>query len=1525
MFKEKLKKWAELLLDTGKRNSLVSFKDTKSSTVEIVYPDVDTFFSKIDSIPSFEVYDAKITSAEEEEIALINPNYVPKSKLDRGTYISTFSPKLKKASQILAFNPNVNSKIALKNISKKARSAIEEAGVNVAYAAFGFIKWSEREDSRECHKAPILLAPIYITRDSSIDPYQIKVMGDEVIVNPTFSFKLFSEFGIKLPEYEGDESLDSYISKISDTIDRLGWEIIKECKIGIFSFQKINMYHDLNGNMDKILENQNVIRLMRQLEGIEEPVEFTPFDLSNELIQLHSVVDADSSQIDAIELAKSGQSFVLQGPPGTGKSQTITNIVAELLNDGKRVLFVSEKLAALNVVYDKLKNAGLSDYCLELHSNKSSKKEVIAELSRVLRLPQKAVSKKAEYEIHEKEAHQLALDSYVEELHKVNEVVGKSLFQLYGLYYTIDDSVPDDCLIPNVQSTDYETVEYRLSLIRQFMSLVPDLGLDYRLNPWYGFSSDDTSYADALKVKSILNDAISTILELDSLRGDLFAKYGIEIRTISELRPLCKLFSFVSESNIVTPALCNKSLLNNVYDKITSLKSLASKIIRDKRYLSEYFKDSFFDESGIRYQEELQRYTNFLVRPFSRSYRSLRDRICYHYKHGHRLSYGNLNYYVNMLVRYQEDLERFNTISEEIKGFLGPEFVGVESSFDKILESLDNLKALLDSVKEPYTIDTSSSDDITEYCNISNSIINKLTALKPVLFNRFNPDALDVEGSDIEDVLNKLSACYSSWNILNSWYKFLDLSKEFKKHFIDRYIIYSINVGLNVDELDKVYEKSYIKQWIDLITFDSPVISTFTRAKQDETVSLFCEKDLLQFEISKAQISSTLSEKRPSLDVIISGSPVALLLREAEKKRKQKSILALLSEIGDFVQLLKPCFLMSPISVSTFLATTNIEFDAIIFDEASQIFPQDAIGSIYRGKQLIVVGDSRQMPPSNFFNTSIEESDEDTDDVTDFESILDVCSCILPQLRLRWHYRSRYEQLIAFSNKCFYDNSLVTFPSPAIDRQWIGVDYHYVDGIFDRTTKTNYIEAERVVDLIYENIEKFPERSLGVVAFSISQQDLIDRLLYARRSRFPDKEFFFRSDRPEPFFIKNLETVQGDERDTIIFSTAYAKDATGKFSHNFGPLNRAGGERRLNVAVTRAKVNVQLVTSIHAGDISLERAKSTGARLFKEYLDYAETGILKSPEEVVESEFFDDPLLFEKDICQFLDEKSIGYDVQLGASSLRIDIAVKHPQLNSYILAIECDGDSYRSSKNARDRDRLRKEVLERMGWRHYRIWSTQWIKNKESEKERLFEAIRSAISSSLPLEDDYTPEAVADDFTEELEGKSLSFPEYEIVDIDYLSSFYPNKLELIVKVLEKEAPLAEKWLLKRMLNVLGKKSANPSAVAALESVLSGCERYNISRYDGFLYYDSMELQFRASRERLREIKYISLDELALGLLKIIEHTATTSKDGLFHTVASLLGMARLTPAIEERLELALNRIDSSLIKIDGDIISIKD
>ena len=1534
---KKLNKWADLLLDTGKRNNLINFKDTKASTVEVLLPSSDALFKKIDGPASFEVFDPKMTEKDPE----YKQNQFESSESaevsnKKTAFLSQYSGKVKRQNQLLLYNATANPLTALKNIDKKARAFIEETGVNVAYMAFGFIHWKESDSSNYIFRAPILLVPVQLEQASALESYFIKSTEDDIIVNPTFAYKMEAEYGVKLPDYN-DENLTDYLEKVKHLIKKLQWTITSECKIGIFSFLKINMYRDLKDNAATILSNRNVRHLLGEPVDTEENKENTEAtaQISDPLVELHSVVDADSSQIEAIELAKSGKSFVLQGPPGTGKSQTITNIIAECLSDGKKVLFVSEKLAALNVVYEKLEQAGLSEFCLQLHSHKANKKEVIADICHTLRTKKSTISSKADLEIELKKKAERQLDAYATELHRQRPVIEKSLYQLYEAYAALRFMPDVEWTVPQLSSKGKMYLTETTPLLEQYVDYIPTIGYDYRKNPWYGYVNQDTSYQAKSEVKNNFSTVVQLLQTLIPLQNEISEKYRIHCSSIDDVHIWNTFFNFAATSQVITPSLLDRAHFNEVNSVLNKLQTLSSDILNYRAELNTTFNNDIYKLDGSAYYKKLtEQFSGSFSRFFNTEYKQLISDLRSCKKDGKKPSYSEAIAMTEHLSYYQQKCMEYSETDAPIKSFLGPAYKGVETEWSYITEQLSTLKSIISNNISFGTLG-SYSDFISEqsfFSDYAQNLKEAFAACNVEVLNHtagyFDKKVLNIYSADCPSVLLRLNSCLHEIDKLDNWCHFRNLISKLDDKQVVSYIAVAISHNIEPKYVVGSFQKQFYYQWIDLILSETPVLSAFNRISQDKAIRTFSVKDTEQFEINKAKIRAELSAKRPSLDMIAPGSALAILLREGEKKRKQKSIRSLLTETGELIQRIKPCFLMSPLSVSTFLAPNSVHFDVVIFDEASQIFPQDAIGAIYRAKQLIVVGDSKQMPPSNFFNASIEaeDSDEETGDVTDFESILDLCSTSMQQLRLRWHYRSRFEQLITFSNKNFYDNDLVTFPSAKADAPGIGVDYYHGDGIFDRKSHTNRKEAEFIVNLIYQNIDKYPDRSLGVVAFSIAQQDLIDKLLAKRRQDTPEKEFFFKHDRKEPFFIKNLETVQGDERDTIIFSVAYGIDVQGRLLHNFGPLNRIGGERRLNVAVTRAKCNVQLVSSMHYTDIDLKRTSAEGAKILREYLDFAENGEIALERNVNVNPFEQFDSDFELEVCDFLCSKGFSVDTQVGCSGFRIDLGLKLPDSSNYVLAIECDGATYHSSKNARDRDRLRQEILERMGWKFYRIWSTDWFRNKSVEQLRLLEAATDAIKNPMEIEAKPVNSMSAETFEEVAVEKHFEFPPYKAADVYQLSNQYlPHDFKGMVKaILEVEAPLSEELLLKRIVWCFGREKVTKVVQRAYEQQMLGYQRYGIIRKNGFLYLDNKKkIQFRKSGDIEREIKQIAPEELAAGMLEILKQNVSADKNGLYHSLAAQCGVTRVGKAINEAMDSALHILDNSII-IDDEQITIK-
>jgi len=442
----------------------------------------------------------------------------------------------------------------------------------------------------------------------------------------------------------------------------------------------------------------------------------------------------------------------------------------------------------------------------------------------------------------------------------------------------------------------------------------------------------------------------------------------------------------------------------------------------------------------------------------------------------------------------------------------------------------------------------------------------------------------------------------------------------------------------------------------------------------------------------------------------------------------------------------------------------------------------------------------------------------------------------------------------------------------------------------------------------------------------VAQQDLIDNLLFKRRQSIPEKEFFFKDNGNEPFFIKNLETVQGDERDTIIFSIAYGIDAQGRLLHNFGPLNRVGGERRLNVAVTRAKYNVQLVSSMHYTDIDLKRTSAEGVKLLREYLDYAENGEIALERAVSVSPFEQFDSDFELEVCDYLRSNGFSVDTQVGCSGFRIDLGLKLPDSSDYVLAIECDGATYHSSKNARDRDRLRQEILERMGWKFYRIWSTDWFRNKSVEQLRLLEVATDAVKKPTSVETKPVESQPTETFEEVVVEKHFEFPAYKVADVHKLSNKYlPNNFKGMIKaILEIEAPISEDLLLKRIVWCFGREKVTSVVQRTYEQQMYGHQRYGIIRRNGFLYLDNgKEIQFRGPGDIERDIKQIAPEELAAGMFEILKQNVTVDRGGLYHSLAVLCGVARVGKTINKAMDSALDVLKEYIV-VEGEQISLK-
>lgn len=692
-------------------------------------------------------------------------------------------------------------------------------------------------------------------------------------------------------------------------------------------------------------------------------------------------------------------------------------------------------------------------------------------------------------------------------------------------------------------------------------------------------------------------------------------------------------------------------------------------------------------------------------------------------------------------------------------------YQGPETDWDAVateLERIDNLSLVLESVRcETVFIQNLCDNVVTRralndmaqnLCGALNNTLPELTVFTGLFY-----DGSEMEGWDLSRLAQRFARCIQGFEQLDNLLAYHDAQKACGQKGLGEFV-------QRVDALDKhpdiyaAFQKGFYRQWLDAVLESRGAVFAFKRNLHEACVQRFSRLDKKQMEIAKYRIRDKVIGDLPFRNGFVTANDeMRVLKRELDKKQRLLPVRRLFESIPNLLLQLKPCLMMSPLSVSYFLEADSYIFDMVIFDEASQIFPHDAIGAIYRGNQVIIAGDSQQLPPTNFFSVSMGESetDDNTDNTTDdgepdriYYSILEKAANFLPQRTLSWHYRSRHEHLIAFSNREIYRNKLITFPAPEESAPHTGVELVYVpNGVYERGDKgCNYDEAKQCVELIREHLELHPERSLGIIAFGEKQQRAIMREVQQFRENHPQHEAFFAEDKDEEFFVKNLENVQGDERDTIIFSIGYGKDKYGKMSMNFGPLNRLGGERRLNVAISRAKYNVKLVSSILPHDIDLERTEALGVQLLRAYLDFAQNGpaALKPLTAVNYNAPADD---FATAVADFLLAKGYKVQTNVGCSAYKIDIAVQHPlDPKRFVAGIECDGLTYIAARTARDRDHLRRTVLTGMGWQLHRVWSAEWFANFDIESARLTSFIDQVLQQACnPELAEITPAAIAD------------------------------------------------------------------------------------------------------------------------------------------------------------------------------------
>lgn len=1355
----RLSRWKSKLLDLTLRNRLINFKPTKIM-LPLRVPDpahledalADGHEWKFRPLP-------QIMQGDDPRVAAVAVRRTGEDPVEAAA-VQAMQQK-----ELLATVEAKTLDSRLYEIYSAARLGLEEGGANTLYLALGFLRWAEDERAEKIHLAPILLVPVTLTRESVRTGYSIKRHDDETIVNPTLVQLLRENFQLTLRGLDSlpadDNGVD--VKKIWQ-IFRLAvkeiprWEVTEDVYLGIFSFTKYLMWKDLQDRTQQLKQNRVVDHLIeRPREPIGAGEDLSSRDDLDERHAPESLLApllADSSQMNAISRAGAGHDFALEGPPGTGKSQTITNLIAHFLGQGKTVLFVSEKMAALDVVRRRLNAIGLGPFCLELHSAKARKTEVLAQLRAAMDAAQGTTADGWKREAERLGRLRTDLNDLVRTLHRRHRN-GLTVREATDTAIRYRHWTPAPMPWPDADAHDEDALDRIRETVRAMQSVAGEVGKvgNHPLslvhhtewtNAWEERLLKEAATLEAAATRlqqtsAVLTPALSVKLDapsaslLDAVDGLIdvllqspqvpkgFALHGAN----AQVRARMQLIRGHGErrqahwrqlSGKVKPEI---SAVNG--EQLAQDWSLASLAWWPRRWFAQRGVTGRMvlytaDQKRPRPEEmpallDALRGLNAEDRALKASEVHAIELLDTEYK-GAETDWAAVQRYEQWGKRFEEAIGRFASgDNETAMAAMTGQLRKLVSEQRSLLLPAGAVSGRLTAFRDAWHAFQKQLGGIAELSGASSTLAGE---------------------PDVAGLPSRVRAVVGGWTTSRRWLKLWCRWRQLRGQALAtglEAIVSTLEEGrISIQDLDAYAEYSYQNWWLKAVIDREPALRNFSSADHDRKIREFRQTDERFQKLTEQYITAVLAGKVPrSQAEQRPDAEMALVLRELAKQRAHLPVRQLVHRIPNLLPRLKPCLLMSPLSVAQYLDAAHSNFDVVVFDEASQIPVWDAVGAIARGKQLVVVGDPKQLPPTSFFNRADDAEDDglanDEDaPVQDLESILDEClGAGLPALRLEWHYRSRHESLITFSNHRYYDSRLITFPSPVTDD--MAVKLVVLPGIYDRgASRTNRAEAEAIVGEIAAHFSDEAKRKLtmGVVTFNQTQQRLIETLLDEELRKAPELEQRMAEHGPERLFIKNLENVQGDERDLILFSITYGKDAAGKMPMNFGPLNQEGGQRRLNVAITRARVGITIFSSIRPEDIDLSRTRSAGVTDLKNYLEFA----IKGPRALVEQTSptgLEPESPLEIEVIRALRDKGWGVHPQVGCSGYRVDMAVVHPrEPGKYLLGIECDGATYHSLPTARDRDRLRQIVLEGLGWTLHRIWSTDWWTDPEREMQKL-------------------------------------------------------------------------------------------------------------------------------------------------------------------------------------------------------------
>ncbi len=1219
--------WIRSLIDLSRRNNLLFFRSLKMGTLDLSGSNPEAMDSLMagDSVP-----------------------------------LRSFMPDADEA-QLVA---------KAKEICNRAIANLEEKGLKTLFLSYGMASWPVADGGRPT-EAPVLLFPTSVEVKGRDGRNVLLQIIAEPQVNLALLHVLEKDLGCTVTAEtllgSGNGQDDENTFDPANVLRRLreltnevgGFEITTRVVLGNFSFQKMAMVRDIQERGDEMASHDMIAAIsgdptardaVQHDRIVLDPRELDLRRPDNEYL----ILDADSSQDQVIAAVLASQNGVINGPPGTGKSQTIANLIAALSAHGRRVLFVAEKRAALEVVLKRLREVGLGHLALDLHGADVSRREVMRQIADSLKLVRESIPLNVEDVHRHFEDRRALLKKHVERMHARRSPAGMSVYALQGRLLRIPEGAHSSVRwrgesLDRLDATRADAVELLLTEAGGFKGLF----LWDDPSPW--------ARAKLLDGRQV-QGAVDCASGLARVGWPGFEKALSALSTASGLR---------------TPGT-----LREAEDLVKLVEGVTGT-------LSQYREDIF--EQDLEFLEGAMTpaahgpliavWSWFVKSEYRRARRKLRQLRRERNARGPRL------------------LVEARTAAGQLRRWRA---LRTGESSPRGTQELQNARVALNSL---------------------------FTEIDKLAFYLGRDDLRGLQLDALGGLVRGLAQdAVTPYRLPRVW----AIERELKNHGVEALVADLRTRKPDAELWLGAFEHAWLSSCLDRARWEDPELAGFNGSTHQQFVEEFCRLDRELLKLAAARVRRSHGER--VIDTMNKHrDQAALVEREAAKKTRHLPLRRLFVEAPDVLAVVRPCWMASPLSVSQLIPSDRVYFDVVLFDEASQVLPEDAVCSILRARQSVVAGDQRQLPPTTFFVAG-EDDLEGVDEVevpptAGFESVLDLMTGFLqPPWTLEWHYRSSDESLIAFSNRHIYRGSLITFPGPG-GPPVVTHEMVPINAAQDGQEESAPLEVRRVAELVIQHASQRPDETLGVIALGIKHARRVEAAIEDAIKNRADLDEFFDQAKEERFFVKNLERVQGDERDAVILTIGAGKDRAGRVDYRqFGPLNGEGGERRLNVAVTRARRRMTLVSSFNHHDVDAERAKH-GVRLLRLYLEYAasngrhlsedgETSIPLNP--------------FELDVFDALSREGLDLAPQWGVSGYRIDMVAKHPKRpGQFVLAIECDGASYHSMPTVRDRDRLRQQHLERLGWRFLRIWSTDWFMRRDEEIARVRNAYDAALNAA--------------------------------------------------------------------------------------------------------------------------------------------------------------------------------------------------